>query len=142
MNMQILSEQSEGICFVFIIVCSDKNMIYFVHMGKTREPGGLPSVIGRVARFQQSLFIKRLNEAPNPNPSRRKKGRALPIFDVTYSDLIQIEYSFAPLLDRLLYNFQGEKIAAITAIMTTVNKQLFIYSGKPPSIFSFFLSLI
>ena len=42
---------------------------------------------------------------------------------VTYSELIQIGIFICALVGFVLYNFQGKtKIAAITAIMTAVNK--------------------
>ena len=53
---------------------------------------------------------------------------------VTYSDLIQIGIFICALLDLCYTNFSREKrkIAAITAIMTAVNKNsCLIYSGKP-----------
>ena len=67
-------------------------------MGKTREPGGLPSVIGGLLDFSKTCLSKTGTRHKSNPPEERKEGIA--------ND-----------------NFQGKtKIAAITAIMTAVNK--------------------
>lgn len=61
MNLQILLEQSEGICFVLslsVLINYD-----ILRTWEKPESQRLTLCYRRVARFQQSLFIKDWNEA-------------------------------------------------------------------------------
>ena len=89
-------------------------------MEKTREPGGLPSVIGGLLDFSKACLSKTGTRHKSNPPDERKEG----IANVCYILLIDSDWNIhlSPCW-IVLYNFQGKtKIAAITAIMTAVNK--------------------
>jgi hypothetical protein len=50
-------------------------LIYFVH-GKTREPGGLPSVIGGLLDFSKACLSKTGTRHKSNPPDERKEGIA------------------------------------------------------------------
>ena len=76
-------------------------------MGKTREPGGLPSVIGGVAQISAKLVYQRLERGTNLT-LQTKERRALPMY-VTYSDLIQIGIFICALVGLCYTIFKGKR---------------------------------
>ena len=68
-------------------------------MEKTREPGGLPSVIGGLLDFSKACLSKTGTRHKSNPPDERKE--ALPMY-VTYSDLIQIGIFICALLDCVI----------------------------------------
>ena len=86
-------------------------------MGKTREPGGLPSVIGGLLDFSKTCLSKTGTRHKSNPPDERKKGDA------------NVRYIFGFNPDRylhccsrwiMLHNLREKKIAATTAIVTAV----------------------
>ena len=105
MNLQILSEQSEGICFVLSLsVLINYDILRTWENQRARR---LTLCYRRVARFQQSLFIKRLERGTNLT-LQTKERRALPMY-VTYSDLIQIGIFICALVGLCYTIFKGKR---------------------------------
>ena len=73
-------------------------------MGKTREPGGLPSVIGGLLDFSKACLSKTGTRHKSNPPDERKEGIAN-----VYSDLIQIGIFICALVGLCYTIFKGKR---------------------------------
>ena len=71
-------------------------------MGKTREPGGLPSVIGGLLDFSKACLSKTGTRHKSNPPDERKEG-------IAYSDLIQIGIFICALVGLCYTIFKGKR---------------------------------
>ena len=74
-------------------------------MGKTREPGGLPSVSGGLLDFSKACLSKTGTRHKSNPPDERKEGDTM----VTYSDLIQFSIFIVALVGLCYEIFKGKR---------------------------------